>query len=591
MTSTLRFCTLAACVAGGLAVGTADAAVRLSDAFDGNWFNPSQNGRGLAVDYVPLTAVNERPRGVFFGAAFTYDNQGNPFWVSIQSDPLGEFAFEFDAAIFRVAAGTWPTPATPGVDRIGTARVTIDSCNAMTVVLDMDADSGFDDVTYDYIPTATGAASPDTLANQCVYQNAFAGCPSFATPVAGVDRACALSGNILGQEITLTNDTTWVIEGKLGIGGDNTQQSILNIEPGTLIVGTGDTFDHIAISRGSKIYAQGRKDAPIVFTSPFELPGADGEPSPRDIGGLAIAGNAPANCNPNCIAEWDPTLPFGGDIANDDSGVVRYMQVRYAGFVFASNRELNSFTLAGVGSGTVLENLQSFFGADDAIEFFGGTVNVKYFVDVCGGDDSFDWDFGYTGKLQFGLVAQRGCSGEDHGMELANSPTAFDALPRARGQVANLTLIGNPQASRTTDGVQLKEGSGGNFWNLAVTGFTRSCIALQDDATFAAAGTPANLSGITTMQGSVISCSNNFRTAGTAPAFTADAWFNAQSGNASAASLGLTAGFLPTAGSPLLNRPFNPTNDWFVPTDYAGAFAGDSANDNWTLGWTVGVNP
>lgn len=590
MTSTLRFCTMAAAVAGALATGGAEAAVRLSDAFDGNWFDPAQNGRGISIDYIPLTEVNERPRGVFFGSAFTYDNEGNPFWVTIQSNPLGEFEFEFDAAIFQVSAGTWPTAGAAGVDQVGTARVTVNSCNSITLDLDMTPESGLADLSYEFIPTSTGVASSDTLANQCVYQAEFSGCPSFATEIPGIARACQLSGNILGQDITLTNDATWVVEGKFGIGGDNAQASSLTIEPGTLIVGTGDTFDHIAVARGSKIFAEGTAGAPIVFTSPFELPGSGGEPAPRDIGGLAIAGNAPANCVPNCVAEWDPTLPYGGDDASDSSGVVRFMQVRYAGFVFAQNRELNSFTLAAVGAGTVLENLQSYFGADDAIEFFGGTANVKYFVDVCGGDDSFDWDEGYSGKLQFGLVVQRGCSGEDHGMELANSPTNFDATPRAQGRVANLTLIGNPQASRTTDGVQIKEGSAGNFWNLAVTGFTRSCVALQDDATFAAAGTPANLTGTTTMQGSVISCASNFRTAGTAPAFTADAWFNAQPGNAAVANLGLN-GFLPSAGSPLLGRAFSPTDDWFVPTDYAGAFAGDQAKDNWTLGWTVGVNP
>ncbi|PKM01545.1 MAG: hypothetical protein CVV17_07110, partial [Gammaproteobacteria bacterium HGW-Gammaproteobacteria-7] len=68
---------MAAAVAGTLATGGAEAAVRLSDAFDGNWFDPAQNGRGISIDYIPLTEVNERPRGVFFGSAFTYDNEGN----------------------------------------------------------------------------------------------------------------------------------------------------------------------------------------------------------------------------------------------------------------------------------------------------------------------------------------------------------------------------------------------------------------------------------------------------------------------------------------------------------------------------------
>src|SRR3546814_10817250 len=68
--------------------------------------------------------------------------------------------------------------------------------------------------------------------------------------------------------------------------------------------------------------------APIILTSPGELPGF-GNPQPRDVGGIVLAGNAPANCNPSCVAEWDPTLHYGGDNANDSSGVLRYVQVRY----------------------------------------------------------------------------------------------------------------------------------------------------------------------------------------------------------------------------------------------------------------------
>lgn len=592
MTSTSRITTLAALVAGAFAAGSASAAVRLTDAFDGNWFDPGQAGRGIAIDYVPIRAVGERNRGVLFGAIFSFDNAGNPLWLTIQSDLIGEFDFEVQAPIRRIAAGTWPTPGAATGTVVGTATITVNSCNSITYDLDMTPESGLVDVTFDFERTDSIALSADSLAGSCVWQREFSGCPAFATPVPGVARACLLQGDILNQDITLTNDTTWVVNGKLSIGLDSAQSSTLRIEPGTLIVGTGDTFDHIAVLRGSKIFAEGTLEAPIVFTSPFELPGADGEPSPGDIGGLAIAGNAPANCVPNCVAEWDPTFRYGGADASESSGVVRYMQVRYAGFVFAANRELNSFTFAGLGSGTVLEHLQAFRGQDDSFEWFGGTANGRYLVSTCPGDDGYDWDEGYQGKLQFGLIQQQGCSGEDHGFELANSPTNFDAAPRAQGRFANITALGNPQASRNTDGLQIKEGSAGNFWNLAITGFTRSCVALQDLPTFAAAGTPQNLSGLTTIQGSVISCASNFRTSPSGAPFTAEAWFNAQQGNAAVADLGLGAnGLGPAPGSPLLGRAFNPGDDWFVPTSYAGAFASDQPKDNWTLGWTMGVNP
>src|SRR3546814_13905402 len=118
---------------------------------------------------------------------------------------------------------------------------------------------------------------------------------------------------------------SWVFEGKIGLGGDIINPSTLTIEPGTRLVSSGDTFDHIAVSRGSKIFAEGTAKAPIILTSPGELPGF-GNPQPRDVGGIVLAGNAPANCNPSCVAEWDPTLAYGGDNANDSSGVLRYVQ-------------------------------------------------------------------------------------------------------------------------------------------------------------------------------------------------------------------------------------------------------------------------
>src|SRR3546814_16247169 len=108
---------------------------------------------------------------------------------------------------------------------------------------------------------------------------------------------------------------SWVFEGKIGLGGDIINPSTLTIEPGTLLVSSGDTFDHIAVSRGSKIFAEGTARAPIILTSPGELPGF-GNPQPRDVGGNVLAGNAPANYNPSRAAEWEPTPPHGGVNAN-----------------------------------------------------------------------------------------------------------------------------------------------------------------------------------------------------------------------------------------------------------------------------------
>jgi hypothetical protein len=583
MASSLRKCglrgrVLAGAVVGILGASSAHAAVRLSDAFDGNWFDPAASGRGISFDYIPDTTGKF---GTLFGATFTFDNAGQPTWLVFvpQVSEFATGATNFD--ILKVTGGSFAgfDPTTNTV--VGKGSITVNSCTSMSLNVDMDAGTGLADFTWPLVPV-NGIGQ-----GECAYQRAFTACPSFATPAPAFgDRACTISGNFENQNITLTNEITWVISGKVGIGGDNVNPASLTIEPGTLLVSTGDTFDHIAVSRGSKIFAEGTPNAPIVLTSPEELPGFSGNPQPRDVGGIVLAGDAPANCNPNCVAEWDPTLRYGGNDAHDSSGILRYVQVRYAGFVFATNRELNSFTLSGVGSGTVLEHLQAYHGADDAIEFFGGTANVRYFVDTCNGDDSIDWDEGYSGKVQFALLRQGGCAGENHGFELANSPSNFDASPRATGTLANVTAIGDSASTVQSDGFNLKEGTGGHFWNVVMVDFNRSCVAIQDAATQAAAGASNALTGVLTVNNTIIDCANLYRDSGVTAGYT-QAWFTSQSGN-QAVDPQLT-GFLPAAGSPVFGKTFAPADDWFVPTDYAGAFAGNSEKDDWTRNWTHNI--
>lgn len=573
MFRSLRASALATAVIGALCASSAHAALRLSDAFDGALFNPAESGRGALVDSITL-ADGSVVYGMYI---YSYDAAGNPVWLEV-TPSMGEFQYKAEnVPVRRYTGGSFGAPFTaPTGAQVGTATIDVKSCNKVSVTLAMDAASGLGNTSYEFQPIVPNAS--------CVYQREFSGCPDFATaaPAYG-DRACQLSGSILGRDITLTNDTTWVLEGKVGIGGDNAQQSTLRIEPGTLIVGSGDTFDHLAISRGSKIFAEGERHAPIVLTSPFELPNFAEAPTAKDIGGFVISGNAPANCNPNCTAEWDPSNRYGGTDPNDNSGVVRYLQVRYAGYVFTTNRELNAFTLNAVGAGTVLEYLQSYRGGDDGIEFFGGTANVRHFIDSCGGDDGIDWDEGFSGRMQYALIDQRGCDGQDHGFEVSNSPTNFDATPRSQPTIANVTLRGGGSGSR--DAFNIKEGTGGNWTNVVATGFARSCVAIEGAPTQAAAG-PANaLTGVLTMRNTVIDCATPYRAGSGVDAGYTQAWFTAQAGN-EARALNLD-GFLPTAGSPVLGKTFDPgAAHWFEPTDFAGAFRSNAAKDNWATGWT-----
>lgn len=595
MPATTRLTRLALASAISLAAAQASASVRLSEAFDGAWFDPAASGRGVLIDFIPNA---QRAGGTLFAADFVYDNAGNPFWITLQQG-WSEFQYtSTNVPIFRAAAGTWPSPGTSTNTQIGTATFTINSCNSITVSYTMDAGSGFANRTQTL--QRLGGVDGST----CAYQEAFTACPSFATaaPAAFGPRACQLPATLTGDQ-TLTNNITWVMSGKVQVGTDvvtGGTAATLRIQPGTLLVSTGasaNSFDHLAVNRGSKIFAEGSREFPIIMTTANELPGAPAAPAPGQLGGLVLSGRAPANCNPNCVAEWDSTNRYGGTDAKDSSGVVRYMQVRYSGYIFTTNRELNAFTFNGVGSGTTLEYLQAFRGQDDGFEWFGGTANVRYAIVTCGGDDGFDWDEGFQGKLQFGVVDNRGCAGEDHGFELSNSPTNADATPRARGTVANVTVRAATGTNR--DGLQLNSGTGGNFYNVLIQGFTRSCVAIEGLPTETAAGNPdVGLSGVLTANNvKIFGCGTNFRTGTGLSANYAQRWFTSQTGNEILSVSPLKAnsvlpnGLAPAGQFPPAAATAPGLNDWFIPTDYVGAFRSDADADNWTLGWSRPFNP
>jgi hypothetical protein len=565
-------------VAGALFAGTASAAVKLSDVFDGNYFSPSEGGRGISILVAP------RPDGssFFFGAMFTFDENGEPTWL-ILFVPFLEHQFEnTEVAIARVTGGAFGFPFDPGAvseDPVGTATVRVNSCNGLFVDLDMDDGSGFPDVTLGNLQPVDGPA--DT----CVYRTQFDGCPAFAQADPNVPRGCRLNG-VITQDITLTNDTTWVLNGLVRIGNDNANSAEVTIEPGTVLIGAGQTADYLYVSPGSKIFANGTTGAPIVLTSPQDGFIEGTTPAPGDVGGLVVSGNAPSNACPNapfnCFSEFDQTQRFGGDDPHDSSGEISYMQVRYAGIEFQPNAEVNAFTFQGVGDGTTVHHLQAFRGQDDGVEFFGGTVNVNYMVVTEGGDDGVDWDLGYSGNLQYGLVFHGEGFGEDYGIEGASNPDSFDALPRATPTLANYTFLGNGNGS---SGIQFKDGSGGRIFNTIVSGFAGSCIRWDDaPATYNAAGTPAvPNTDVSAFNGVIIDCSNDFTDAGGAPYSVSD-FFNSSAFENNEATDPQLNVYMPQSNSPALTGGVDiTTSEYFDYTSYRGGF--DAMND-WTIGWT-----
>lgn len=253
---------------------------------------------------------------------------------------------------------------------------------------------------------------------------------------------------------------------------------------------------------------------------------------------------------------------------------MKYVQILFAGFAVRPDEELNGLTLNAVGSGTVLEFIQVHRGLDDGIELFGGTANLKHIVLSSIEDDSLDWGLGWRGKAQFVLIQQSASDG-DHGIEADNNPNNPDIAPRSKPVLSNMTLIGSPVSQAS--GALLRRGTGVNIWNSIFTGF-QNCLTLDGTATSALVGQASELS----INNSFVNgCQNSFAESGGATASTAD-WFNSQTGNK--AQDPLLNGFLPNAGSPVLQAGATLSDSYFKPVSYAGAFR--DANDNWTQEWT-----
>ncbi|OYQ37855.1 hypothetical protein CHU92_07380 [Flavobacterium cyanobacteriorum] len=247
---------------------------------------------------------------------------------------------------------------------------------------------------------------------------------------------------------TLTKDKKYLLKGQVFVGNttNNTNQT-LTIEPGTVIMGDKTSRGTLIVTPGNKIIANGTVAEPIVFTS--ALPA--GSRDRGDWGGLVILGRARVNQSNPSIEGISPQVNYGGDNDSDDSGTLRNVRVEFAGIELTPNNETNSITLGGVGNQTDIENCQVSFGGDDGFEWFGGTVNAKNLIAFATWDDSFDVDFGFSGKVQFGLEVRYPSFADQSGsnsFEIDNGPNDNETAFLTTGVFSNFTCVG-PRAVNT----------------------------------------------------------------------------------------------------------------------------------------------
>jgi hypothetical protein len=296
-----------------------------------------------------------------------------------------------------------------------------------------------------------------------------------------VPSTTTLTGNI-NTTTTLTSDKVWTLKGYVYV----TDGAKLIIQPGTTIVSDVAEKGALCIERGSQIIAEGTQSKPIVFTSGRP----EGQRSPGDWGGIVILGRAKTNRSSEPIIEGGIGRPYGGTNDSDNSGVMRYVRIEYAGIAALPNSEINALTLGGVGNGTILENIQTVYANDDAFEFFGGTVNGKNLYAFATADDDFDFDFGYTGTITNGIAKrdpQFVDSGDaGNGVECDNDGTGSSAQPYTHPKLFNMILVGPNTSSALANhnlGLRFRRATQFTMKNSIVWGWMKGGLSLESNET------------------------------------------------------------------------------------------------------------
>lgn len=261
----------------------------------------------------------------------------------------------------------------------------------------------------------------------------------------------------------------------------------LTIEAGSTITASiaDGTADALLVENGGKLFLNGTSALPIVFTESSKTPGS--------WGGIIMFGDAPivgANGVTTATSEDGNNLAYGGTNTAHNGGSLKFVRVEYAGKKLTDNTsELNGFSFYSVGSGTVLENLVAYKGADDGFEFYGGTVSAKNLISYGNFDDSFDWQDGWRGDANTNWLAYQVATG-NYGMEIeaksvnnAFGPKISNiTLTRAAG-----TVTEGGSSAAEYDAIQFKKDGNGEYSNVVISGYTTAnatAVRIQDKATF-----------------------------------------------------------------------------------------------------------
>jgi hypothetical protein len=420
---------------------------------------------------------------------------------------------------------------------------------------------------------------------------------------------------VIDADTTWSADNTYFLEGYTFVVTPDgaTEPTKLTIEPGTVIKGretTGANAAALVITRGAQIFAEGNAASPIVFTSELDdLQGGLGIEDTNLWGGLIVLGEASISSRSDGEIVAAPIedqveglevsgteaeyATFGGTNDDDNSGVLRYISIRHGGAVIGGDNEINGLTLGGVGRGTTIEYIEIFANKDDGVEWFGGTVNARYLAAAFGTDDSFDYDQGWRGKGQFWFTIGTDISTDrmDKGGEHDGATAPLDATPLGDTTVFNATFIGIGSAGGGNTALNIRDNASARYYNSVFVDFAKMIDIENDNADrMDAVDFKSNLWWSHVAENNTAAGLNARPDGNVDPTFFwTDASYNNLIQDPKLRGISRTNdGGLdprPAADSPALSMSLEtvPSDDFFVQTNYAGAF---SADVNWLAGWS-----
>jgi len=342
------------------------------------------------------------------------------------------------------------------------------------------------------------------------------GCPSVSSRSTVLLSSLATVGGANDGELTATNtildcSKLYIMDKKIYVPDGKS----LSINPGVVIkaraYSTADSATSLIVNRGGKIFANGTENCQIVFTAEADpMDGSYSLTNKGKWGGICIAGKATNNlklaqngpfqvgvAGKLCVADGLGVFEgfnsaaaknqYGADLTagetfddNDNSGIMTYVSIRFSGAILVLGGEINGLSLGSVGRGTTLDHIEIISNNDDAIEMYGGTVNVKHFATLFNNDDMFDYDQAYSGKAQFifGIRASDTTvsADADNAFEMDADDQKSNILPRSHPVIYNATMIGNAKKTLSSDNsglsaLQAKEYTEGEVYNSIFANF------------------------------------------------------------------------------------------------------------------------